>query len=331
MTRKLAACVVVMGIAGFPSPSHAQQALSSRISATVTVGNRATVDVDVDDFVVEEGGTAREVFDIHIADYPLVVLIDDSASTENASIRQGGLSIRRTRVGERSIAFGTLSGPFRANFDDEREKVLAEINTGSSDPAARLKPLDALHEAVRRISETGSPFSAMVIVSARPIEPGELESSELLTPIESHVPVHVIAHRPGADPQSNATDVLREVSSLTRGQYTTIYSPASYAIALDRLADRLATEMMIQFLVPPGSKGGEVRVGVKVPGARVTGWACRNRQPVRRARLCEASKERRTRAWIRPRPDRVQCRGLDLLERLVDQPLVVFLRSGCAG
>jgi hypothetical protein len=65
--------------------------------------------------------------------------------------------------------------------------------------------------------------------------------------------------------------VLREIGTLTHGQYTTIYSPASYAIALDRLADRLASEMMIQYLTTDAAPAPDVRVGVKVPGAKVTG------------------------------------------------------------
>ena len=73
-------------------------------------------------------------------------------------------------------------------------------------------------------------------------------------------------------PGAAAPDVLREVAELTHGQYTTIYTQASYGIALDRLADRLATEVMVQFLVPPNVPAtSDVRAGVKIPGARVTG------------------------------------------------------------
>jgi hypothetical protein len=277
MTRTLAACAVAVAVYTVPAAAHAQQALASRILlATVTVGNRTTVDVDVDDFVIEESGVAREIFDVHIADYPIVVLIDDSASAEESTMIREAAARFVTRIGERAVAFGTLSGPFRAGFDDDRAKVLAEINAEPRDTQVVLKPLDALHEAVLRVAETGSPFAAMVIVSARPIAPGELESSTLLNPIlDSHVPVHVIARRSPAEAGGAAanspTDVLREVSNLTRGQYTTIYTSASFSIALDRLADRLAAEMMIQFLVPPGSTRGEVNVGIKAPGARIVG------------------------------------------------------------
>ena len=41
------------------------------------------------------------------------------------------------------------------------------------------------------------------------------------------------------------------------------------------LADRLAIELMIQYLVPAGPKVGDVRVGVRMPGARVVGLGVR--------------------------------------------------------
>ena len=254
----------------------AQQPMASRVLlATVSTGNRTIVDLDVDDFVIEEGGAAREVFDVRIADYPLVVIVDDGAAADELNAIREAAARFIVRVGERAMAVGTLTRPaMLASFDDDRAKVLAELKGVSSQPTARPAPLEALAAGLGLIRESGSPFSAVVVVSAHPVDPAELESSELLTSIlESRVPVHVIAHRSVADgPTQTAADVLREVSNLTRGQYTTIYAAASYPIALDRLADRLSMEMMIEFLVPPGStSGGEVRAGVKVPGARVTG------------------------------------------------------------
>ena len=61
------------------------------------------------------------------------------------------------------------------------------------------------------------------------------------------------------------------IADQTKGQFTAIFSPASFDAALDRLADRLAIEMMVQYMVPPGPKAGDVRVGVRIPGSRVIG------------------------------------------------------------
>ena len=68
---------------------------------------------------------------------------------------------------------------------------------------------------------------------------------------------------------------MRLVADQTRGQFTAIFSSASYDAALDRLADRLAIELMIQYMVPAGPKVGDVRVGVRMPGARVVGLGVR--------------------------------------------------------
>src|SRR5436305_1141350 len=77
-----------------------------------------------------------------------------------------------------------------------------------------------------------------------------------------------------APPASSArsAETLRTLADQTHGQFTTIYTPASYQIALDRLADRLAPELMVEFIVPPGSTSGDdVQLGVRIPGARVVG------------------------------------------------------------
>jgi len=54
-------------------------------------------------------------------------------------------------------------------------------------------------------------------------------------------------------------------------EFTTVYAAASYQAALDRLADRMNAEMMIEYLVPVGSTPRDVKVGIKIIGARVRG------------------------------------------------------------
>src|SRR5262249_28853061 len=121
------------------------------------------------------------------------------------------------------------------------------------------------------------PFSAIVVISAAAVDPQSTTAGDLLTPIlDTGAAVHVVAYRPGATVESGANDLFRGLADQTHGQYTMIFSPLSYGIAVDRLADRLATEMMIEFVLPPGATaGGDVRVGVRIPGARVTGLGVR--------------------------------------------------------
>ena len=69
---------------------------------------------------------------------------------------------------------------------------------------------------------------------------------------------------------------MGEVAEQTRGQFITVYSTTSYQVALDRLADQMATEMMIEYLVAPDAPPtSDVTLGVSVPGAKVVGLGVR--------------------------------------------------------
>jgi hypothetical protein len=248
------------------------------LAAVVGRDGRALVDVGIDDFVVTEGGQPREVLDLHIADYPLAIVIDDRPEAAAA------LPVIRTaarrfieRVGERPIAILRLSNAERplATLDDERGVVLdrlASIEPSSGTPAT--PPLDTIARAAGLLAETGAPFSAVVVAAGAPVDASALVRGELLPRIiESGAAVHVVQVQSSAPPLDGPAgpDLMRLVADQTRGQFTAIFAAPSYDAALDRLADRLAIELMVQYLVPPGPKAGDVQVGVRVPGARVVG------------------------------------------------------------
>lgn len=240
------------------------------LATVVDARGRAIVDIEADDFVVRETGRPRDVLSVRVADYPIAVVLDNGpgAGQDFDTIRQAALRFIG-RIGHRPIAVA-LSDPVRliAKFEDERATVVQTLETaGTSASGDGL--FQAIVEAARAISENGSPFSAIVVVSSSPLAS---VPSELLTPIlESGTTVHVIvAGSSQATGQSKET--LRALADETHGQFTTIYSPASYQVALDRLADRLAPQLMVEYVVPVGSaSGNDVQLGVRIPGARVVG------------------------------------------------------------
>lgn len=256
-----------------------QDATSGRVllASVVDARSRPLVTVGPDDFLITEGTESRDVLDVHVADYPVVVLIDDGPDDRE----QPALAVIKTavgrfisRIGQRPVAVGTLSGAdqFIASFEDDRATVLSQVETltTTSGPAV---PLLAISHASRVVSEAGSPFSAVVVVTSRALSSTDATAAERLPEVlVSGATVHVVAARlaPGND-SANAPDLLRGLADQTHGQYTGIFALASYGIALDRLADRMATEMMIEYLVPPGPAVGDVRVGARIPGARVVG------------------------------------------------------------
>lgn len=252
------------------------------LAAVVTGQGRPVVDVSLDDFVVTEGGQPREVLDAHVADYPFAVVLDDRTAVAS-SIAFVRAAARRfiERVGERPMALFRLTDGVSpiTTLDDDRATVLerlAELTAGVDTPQS---PLETIANAAALLKDSGAPFSAIVVIAAAPVDASALVRGELLPQvIESGAAVHVVqaqAAEANAPDDPTAPDLLRLIAEQTHGQFTAIFSTVSYNAALDRLADRLAIEMMVQYMVPPGPKAGDVQVGVRLPGARVVGLGVR--------------------------------------------------------
>jgi hypothetical protein len=282
-----AAIAIAVGVTAPLAPSSETQvrtAASRVVLAAVTdAQDRPLNDLGADDFAISENGSEREIVSVYIADYPVVVLLDEGATaTSDVQAIRSAVVRFISRLGPRAVAVSTLASPpaIVASFEDDRAAVLARLEHADINPAAMLAPIEAVSNAARLIGETGAPFSAIVIVSARPIDtsqPAAPGSSQTI--FESGAFVSVVVRRapekaPGGrgDPGRPDQDLLRDLSDQTHGQYIPVFSAASYSVALDRLADRLATEMMIQYLIPPEAPStAYVRVGVKTLGARVRG------------------------------------------------------------
>jgi hypothetical protein len=260
----------------------AQTGSSRVVLATVAdKGNRPLLDLGPDDFIVREAGGAREIFAVRLADYPVVLLIDTgSAAREDfESIRKAAAHFVGRIGGQRPLAIGTLGEPpaMLTTFDDDRAKVMATIDALTASPSSESLLFQAVANAAHVIAATGAPFSAIVIISATAIDATHNPPGELLAPIfDSGAIVHVVTNRssnrnlPGM--AGRFSDMLRGLTDQTRGQYTSIFSAASYQVALDHLADRLSSEMMIEFIEPAGATpADDVKVGVRIPGAHVRG------------------------------------------------------------
>ena len=251
---------------------------ASRVAlATVTdPRNRPIVDISADDFVIQEAGAAREVLSLRPADYPIVILFDTGAGARDdvALIRK---AVERfiDRIGQRPVAVGTFGDPpaMLTTFEDERRALGPKIDAAIADPQGGSQLTRGAALAGQLLRQVGPLFSAIVLVSATPLDDAPDTPEEVVAPIiDSGAAVHVIANRAGSSAgASRGMLAIRSLAEQTHGEFTSIYSAASYQAALDRLADRLTTEMMVEYLVPPGSKPIDVKVGVRIPGARVRG------------------------------------------------------------
>jgi hypothetical protein len=229
--------------------------------------------------VIQEAGQAREVLSVRVADYPVVVMIDNgSDSHDDFAMQRKAVERFIERLGPRPVAVGSLSDPpqMLTTFDDDRQKMMERLEALELNSTARSVLLQGAALGGETIRSAGALFAALVVLSGTPIDVSRGATAELIAPIvDSHAVLHVIANRSAqlsnALGQVRSGQSLRAIAEQTRGAYTVIYSPASYQAALDRLAERLTSEMMVEYLVPPDSKPVDVKVGVRLPGAHVRG------------------------------------------------------------
>jgi len=274
--------LLAMAAALFTGAAHTAalpQTGTSRVALAIVTDprNRPLVDIGADDFVIQEAGAAREVLSVRPADYPIVVLFDTGAAARDdvATIRK---AVERfiERIGDRPIAVGTFGDPpvMLTTFEDDRSALGPKLDAAIANPHGHSVLTRGAALGGRTIRTVQPLFSAIVIVAAAPLAEVPDTSEEVLAPIiDSGAAVHVIANRAGTGPEatSQAVTAIRSLAEQTHGEFTSIYTAASYQSALDRLADRLSTEMMVEYLVPNGSKPVDVKVGIRIPGARVRG------------------------------------------------------------
>jgi hypothetical protein len=261
------------------APPAGQQTGASRVAlaAVTDPRNRPLVDVSADDFVIQEAGTAREILSVRPADYPIVVLLDTGRdASADFSLMQKAAAHFIERIGQRPIAVGSFGGEptLIASFEDERPAVLTKLAALTVDAGAPSALMEGAALAGRTIKATGTLFSAVVILSGGATDASRGPLDEMIAPIvDSNAILHVIANRPGQTVTGSlrSSPTLRALAEQSRGEFTVIYSAPSYQAALDRLADRLSAEMLIEYLVPVGSKPNDVKVGIRLIGAKVRG------------------------------------------------------------
>jgi hypothetical protein len=281
----------LLALLAFSSPAALQATSRTTLVTVADARNQPILDLGPDDVVIREGPAApgnnvvREILSVHAADYPVIVLVDTGSAARDDFPQIRHAVIRFVdRLGRRPVAVGTLSDPpaLLTSFDDEPEQPARRLDTLTASPSSDSLLLQAVTMAAQKLRETGSLFSAIVVVSASASDRTVSRPDELIGPIvDSGSIVHVVANRPPAtvpsEPPAEQSQMLRTVVQQTLGQLTVIYSAASYQAALDRLADRMSSELMIEYLVPAGSKASDVKVGVRIPGARVRGLGVRPR------------------------------------------------------
>jgi hypothetical protein len=263
---------------GRASPAQPEKLASRLLLASVTDRDgRPMFDIEPDDMVVRDGGQLRDVLSIHLADYPIAIVLDNGRGDDREfeAIRRSTLRFI-DRVGHRPIAIISAIPPrMAASFDDNRAAVVEQVYKLRQESSG-----DGLFQAfvvaARANRETGVPVSAIIAVVA---DPGRTLPTNVRPPVlESGANVHVVLQQKTAgrhrERRQTSIDALVALVEETHGQLVTINSPDLYQAAMNRLADQLATELMVEYLVPADSVSGtDVRLGLRLSGAKITSWS----------------------------------------------------------
>ena len=278
MTAVLALVALLASAAVQQPPANPTTGASRfALASVLDPRNRPVVDVGADDFVIQEAGVAREVLSVRPADYPVVVMLDTGIDARvDFGMMKKAAEHFIERIGPRPLAIGTFGGAPKmiVGFDDDRETALArlrDLEPGGNEKSELLEGASVAAGAIRR---TGALFAALVMLSSAARDSSQASPDAMIASIiDSGAILHVIANRAsqagGSGFRTGAA--IRALTEQSRGEYTAIYSGASFQSALDRLADRLTTELLIEYLVPVGSKPNDVKLGVRLVGAHVRG------------------------------------------------------------
>jgi hypothetical protein len=257
-----------------------QQTGASRVALATVLDpkNRPLMDVGPDDFVVQEAGAAREVLSVRPADYPIAIMLDTGGEAHNdVPLMRKAVTRFLEKIGTRPVAVGTFGDipAMVSTFEDDRATVVKRLGEIELTTATGSSLLQGAALAAHAIQRTGALFSTIIVLSSSSLDSSRDRPDEMIAPIvDSGAILHVIANRsspPPAGPGFRPAQALRALAEQSRGQYTTIYSAVSFQSALDRLAERLTSELLIEYIVPSGSKPNDVKVGVRLAGARVKG------------------------------------------------------------
>ncbi len=271
-----AMAATIVAVSGTPD---GQQTGASRVALATVLDpkNRPLMDVGPDDFVIQEAGATREVLSVRPADYPIAIMLDTGGEAHNdVPLMQKAVARFLDKIGARPVALGTFGDvpAMVSTFEDDRATVVKRLATIELTTATGSSLLQGAALAAHTIQRTGALFSTMIVLSSSSVDSSRDRPDEMIAAIvDSGAILHVIANRssPPAGAGFRPAQALRVLTEQSRGQYTTIYSAVSFQSALDRLAERLTSELLIEYIVPAGSKPNDVKVGVRLAGARVKG------------------------------------------------------------
>ena len=224
-----------------------------------------------EDFVIEEGGTRRDIVDFHADDNApvrMALLFDVSGSMRMAARLEDARQAARQVLSALRLGRGDEAAVF--SFDMN----LQSLQSFTSDPGAietalsRVEPYgqtslyDAVAQTARRVADTrpGDPHRRAVVVLTDGIDTSSLMKPAEVSAISSaiDVPVYVMTVSSDVDRDAMARaggveSTLRTLSRWTGGELFVTSAPAHESVAARQIVDELRHQYLLAFAATPGT------------------------------------------------------------------------------
>lgn len=265
-----------------PTKARASEARAINVHASVVDSKGMPVaGLTVDDFLVREDNTAREVLKVGPATEPMhiALLVDDSQHATDAIpyIRDGVSAFVEAMKGKAEISIITVGERPTAvtpytNSPEVLKKGIGRIFARSG---AGAYLTEAIRDASRGLARREGSRRAIVAVTIEGVEFSSLFANQVLDELyASGATLHVIGLGTSTaqlnDEMRNRNTVLVEGSDKTGGRRDTLVSPLAIPDRLKQLAAELSSQYVITYsrpdtLIPPEN----LRVSVRNPALTV--------------------------------------------------------------
>lgn len=260
----------------------AAEPLTRRVFVTVADAKGAPVtDLNAADFVVKEGGKAREVVQAAPAAglIQIAILVDDNGT---GIFRYAVGKFIESLLGRAEFSISTVTGQMLRLVDyttsaQALSEAIAKLNARpSTNDGGQL--LDGISEAATELTRRKAPRPVIVALTVGGVEHSTLPANHVLDNLrQSAASLHVIsvansALRSQSDPSTaagllgenmNLSEVLGDGPKQSGGRRNEIVAAASVAGGLQQLADALKSQYLVQYALPEGTKPSE-RLSVSV-------------------------------------------------------------------
>ena len=295
MKMRAVCAALALALCGGASASATQSSTRFVLASVVNpMTDTPVIGLAAEDFVVQEGSAPCEVLALTAAQYPVAILVDTSQAARTEFTRMRA-AVRQliSRLSGREVALYTFGDrAFRvADFTRDTTQLERKVDDVFPHADGESHVLDGIVEAAKDLARREPAVAMIIVVSAGSNDQSNRTPREVFEPVlASRSIVHVVEMRSinasgrlgnvrgrrnftsdrAAEAALGLQEVLQGLVTRTRGDYDRVFAASGFAASLERLQQRLSSEVVVEY-ASTGGAPTELRIGTRVVGGVVRG------------------------------------------------------------